>query len=78
MMQGYGPAVLDKSSSNSNAIRGREQQLIDAYGGAKSTGGSSGNAINGISSKNKKKEIYLESANKEFGGPLRHTSCPLD
>lgn len=26
--RGYGPAVLDKSSTNYNAIRGREQMLI--------------------------------------------------
>ena len=37
--KGFGPAVLDKSSKNKNAIRGREQQLIDMHGGAKSMGG---------------------------------------
>ena len=37
--KGFGPAQLDKSSSNYNAIRGREQQLIDLNGGAKSMGG---------------------------------------
>ena len=65
--KGYGPAQLDKSSSNSDAIRGREQQLIDANGGAKSTNGTSGNAINGISTKNPKKKQYIDAANKEFG-----------
>ena len=65
--KGFGPAVLDKSSSNKNAIRGREQQLIDKHGGAKSMGGTSGNAVNGISKKNKNRQKYLRAARKEFG-----------
>ncbi len=65
--EGYGPAQLDKSSPNPDAIRGREQQLIDANGGAKSQGGTSGNQINGISPRNKqKREKYLDAAEKEF------------
>lgn len=52
---------------NKNAIRGREQYLIDRYGGAQSQGGTSGNAINGISPNNKKIDIYLEATRKEFG-----------
>lgn len=64
--KGFGPAVLDKSSTNSNSIRGREQMLIEKHGGTKSTGGTSGNAINGIG--NKKKSIYINSAIEEFGG----------
>jgi len=63
----FGPAVLDKSPDNAVAIRGREQQLIDANGGAKSSDGTSGNAINGISPKNKNRSTYIESANREFG-----------
>ena len=57
--KGFGSAVLDETSSNKNAIRGREQQLIDYYGGAKSEGGTSGNAIRGIGPKNKKKKRYV-------------------
>lgn len=64
--QGFGPAVLDKSSPNPDAIRGREQQSIEAHGGAKSTGGTSGNAINGISEKNPKRGHYMSEATKEF------------
>jgi hypothetical protein len=64
---GYGPAVLDKSSSNGAAIRGREQQLIDAHGGAQSTGGTSGNRINGISATNKNRSHYYDEARREFG-----------
>ena len=66
--KGYGPAVLDKTSSDYNAIRGREQMLIEKYGGANSTGGTSGNAINEISKNNKKKSKYINSAIEEFGG----------
>ena len=65
--KGFGPAVLDQSSDNYAAIRGREQMLIDSNGGAKSTGGTSGNAINGISSNNPKRDYYIESARGEFG-----------
>lgn len=49
------------------AIRGREQQLIDYHGGAQSTGGTSGNAINVVGKCNQKKKNYIEAAIKEFG-----------
>jgi RHS repeat-associated protein len=65
--QGYGEAELDKSSSNPDAIRGREQQLIEANGGAQSQGGTSGNAINGISESNPNRTQYMNAANAEFG-----------
>lgn len=65
--RGYGPARLDQTSPNKKAIRGREQQLIDKNGGAKSQGGTSGNDINSISNKNKKKGNYLKAAEKAFG-----------
>lgn len=64
--KGYGPAQLDKASTSKDAIRGREQQLIDAHGGSQSTGGSSGNAINGISEANKNRDRYMDAASKEF------------
>ncbi len=60
--KGFGPAVLDKSSTDARAIRGREQHLIDKHGGALSEGGSSGNAIRGVSAKNKKKAEYEAAA----------------
>jgi RHS repeat-associated protein len=65
--KGFGPAVLDKSSGNAAAIRGREQQVIHASGGARSAGGTSGNAINGISPNNPNRDMYLDAARKEFG-----------
>ncbi|MGJ3234668.1 RHS repeat-associated core domain-containing protein [Marivirga sp.] len=65
--EGFGRAKLDKSSTNKSAIRGREQQLIEKNGGAKSQGGTSGNKINGISPKNSKGKQYREAAKDEFG-----------
>ncbi|WP_394257125.1 hypothetical protein [Vibrio harveyi] len=59
--------LLDVSSTSKAAIRGREQQLIEANGGAQSIGGTSGNAINGISPKKTNRETYINEANKEFG-----------
>ena len=67
--EGYEPAIIDKTSTSREAIRGREQQLIDKYGGAKSTGGTSGNPINGISPNNPQKNKYLNKAKKEWGKP---------
>ena len=66
--KGFGPAQLDKSSTNADAIRGREQQLIDANGGAKSQGGTSGNSINGVSPTNPNRQKYEDAASQEFGG----------
>lgn len=65
--QGFGPAQLDKSSANPQAIRGREQQLIERNGGAQSQGGTSGNKINGISPQNPNGAACRAAAIKEFG-----------
>lgn len=65
--KGYGIAVLDKSSYSYQAIRGREQMLIDHHGGAQSMGGISGNVINAIGMNNRNREIYLDAAKGEFG-----------
>lgn len=65
--EGFGPSKLDKSSGDKNAIRGREQQKIDQNKGAKSEGGKSGNAIRGVSKKNKNAEKYDKASTKEFG-----------
>lgn len=64
--EGYGKAVLDKSSANKDAIRGREQQLIDRNGGAQKSGGTSGNKNNGISRTNPNYGGYIQQANEEF------------
>lgn len=63
--EGFGPAKLDKFSTNKNAIRGRVQESIDMHGGAKSQGGTSGNKINGISDKNPNKQKYMNANIKE-------------
>lgn len=73
--QGFGPAILDRSIEASGphdimakaAIRGREQMLIDRFGGAQSQGGTSGNRINGISPLNPLKDFYIEAAKMRFG-----------
>lgn len=65
--EGYGSAKVDKNSSNPDAIRGREQQLIEQNGGARSQGGTSGNAINGVSPKNSKGQGYRAACENEFG-----------
>lgn len=64
---GFGPAEMVNSSTNKDAIRGQEQRLIDQYGGAKSSGGTSGNAINGVSPNNPNAEKYNNAAKTEFG-----------
>jgi RHS repeat-associated protein len=65
--KGFDPARPDVSSTNRSAIRGREQMMIEHNGGARSTGGTSGNAINGISKYNPRKQGYMNSARDEFG-----------
>jgi len=79
--KGFGPAVLDQSAQGSlprasrhsdpayQAIRGREQQLIDSHGGAQAQGGSSGNAIRGAAADNKLLSTFLDAATKRFGPP---------
>ena len=64
--EGFNPAIIDKISNNPDAIRGREQFLIEIHGGAKSQGGTSGNAINGINKNNPKRHHYEEERRKEF------------
>ncbi|GAB2498512.1 hypothetical protein GCM10027266_15750 [Arenimonas alkanexedens] len=65
--EGYGPARVDKNTTNPDAARGREQQLIDQNGGAQSQGGTSGNKINGVAPTNPKSETYQTACKKEFG-----------
>jgi RHS repeat-associated protein len=64
--KGFGPAILMYSSSNPDAIRGQEQIMIENYGGAQRSGGTSGNAINGISPTNPRLNDYIDAARLEF------------
>ncbi|WP_408611919.1 RHS repeat-associated core domain-containing protein [Chitiniphilus purpureus] len=74
--EGFLPPKLDKSSPNYSAIRGREQQLIDINGGARSSGGISRNAINGISPINVAGPLlYIPAALDEFGEPIPAGEC---
>lgn len=77
---GYGPAVLDRSLQGFKgtlgmgfvtaaaayaAIRGREQQLIDFYGGVGSP--LVGNSIRGVAAYNPFGKFYHEAASAAFG-----------
>lgn len=65
--EGFSLPVVDAYSTSNSAIRGREQQLIDYYGGARSVGGTTRNMINGISDKNPLRDYYMDAADTEFG-----------
>lgn len=78
-----GPA-LDRTSEAYAAIRGREQFLVDFYGGARSdlrnnTAGSSGNPSRPIKLRNKAKlKRYIDAARaRGFDLPDRHPGGPL-
>lgn len=73
--EGFNDPVLDRSSSSYSAIRGREQQLIEVNGGARSVGGTSRNMINGISQLNFARPYYLNAALLEFGLPIPAGNC---
>ena len=75
---GFGRAVLDKASLSRAAIRGREQQLIDHFGGAwKSDNGTSGNAIRAVSKYNLAGPAYHMAANALFGELHKYTGYRL-
>jgi RHS repeat-associated protein len=65
--KGFGKAQLDKTSMSKDAIRGREQHMIEQNGGAQSQGGTSGNVVNGVSPANPKAGQYSSAASNEFG-----------
>lgn len=60
---GFGEAQLDVSTTSRNAIRGREQQLVDDYRSL----GVYANKINGISPSNLMGTIYMKAATAAFG-----------
>jgi len=62
--EGYQPAEIQSTTLDPLVSRGQEQLGIERNGGAQSTGGTSGNKINGISSKNPRAQTYLEAAKK--------------
>jgi len=64
---GFGPPVVDRYSDSYSAIRGREQQLIDYYGGAQSVGGTSANRINGVSDWNPLRPLYMYDSTYRWG-----------
>ena len=67
---GFTVPNLDRSMvgmEGEDPIRGREQQLIDHFGGARSDGGTAGNAIRGVNKNNPFGRIYHLEANWAFG-----------
>ena len=65
--EGFAPPVVDAVSTDKAAIRGREQQLIDYFGGAQSVGGSTRNKINGVADFNPFRDIYIQQSIQQFG-----------
>lgn len=68
--EGFGSPKLDRfgyGRSGGAAVRGREQQLIDHNGGARSDGGSSGNTIRGVGKNNIFGRDYHGASNAMFG-----------
>lgn len=71
--EGYNPPILDQAlmlqqdPNAYGAIRGREQQLIDYFGGAQSYEGTSRNMINGISYYNPLRSTYIQLSIARFG-----------
>lgn len=72
---GFNDPVLDRSSSDFLPIWGREQDMIDANGGARSTGGTSRNMINSIWSKNPAKDFLLDLSRQQWGQPTNIWQC---
>lgn len=84
-IRGFGPAVLDKFTVSTflayavpldpayQAIRGREQQLIDHFGGARSEGGTSGNPLRGVRVNHSRGRLYHNAATAQFGQLHRYT-----
>lgn len=63
--KGYGPAQVESTSASKDAIRGREQALIEKNRQA----GIGSGQINGVSPRNPKRDQYMTAAKKEFGKP---------
>lgn len=61
--EGFGESVIDRVSTNSDAIRGREDMMIRKTKEL----GISGNKYNGISDRNKKRQQYINAAIDLFG-----------
>jgi acetyltransferase-like isoleucine patch superfamily enzyme len=71
-MNGYGNPTLDVWAQGAQAypaIRGREQQLIDFYGGI----GNVGNSIRGVGYYNPLGRVYHAASNLYFGSLAPYT-----
>jgi len=78
-LKGFGPGNFDRWASGVagyEAIRGREQQLIDFNGGAQSDGGISANIIRGVSKTNDNGYARWTASNMMFGPLAPYTGTP--
>jgi len=78
-IKGFGPAILDQFTIATQpfgnrhidpayqAIRGREQQMIDFFGGAIRDGGTSGNPYRGVRANNPLGRTYHNMSTAMFG-----------
>jgi len=73
--EGFDKAILDKASTNKPAIRGREQDLVDAAGGAQKVDG--GTARNKIRAVSRKKAPYYQGVSQATYGKLPNNN-PAD
>jgi len=77
---GFGDPVIDVAAQGADAypaIRGREQQLIDFHGGARSHGGTSANTIRGVGYYNFAGYYLWMQSNLRFGPYAPYTGSPL-
>ena len=65
--EGFEAPIVDVYTTNRGAVRGREQQLIDYFGGAQSVNGSARNMINGVADFNPFRGYYIGESIREFG-----------
>src|SRR4051794_32820577 len=78
-LSGFGPGRVDRYATGVagyEAIRGREQQLIDYHGGARRDGGTSANEIRGLSKNNDNGFARWTASNLMFGPLAPYTGNP--
>ena len=76
-LDAFGPPVIDQVQIGAGgyyAIRGREQQLIDSYGGV--GGPNVANVIRGVAKLNPQGRLYHAAANAAFGEVHEYTGWP--
>ena len=78
-LAGFGPPVVDQWATGFTggmAIWGREQQLIDAHGRARSEGGTSANIIRSVGKNNPAGPLLWDMSNSRFGPLSSYSGRP--